>query len=186
MKKTAVICCLGLVAVAIAGCEGLFSKSKGVEVVVADNSKFPEYLVGKWVNKSNSWEFVFEPDGTISSALIDSGFMWVKPSEGIAIKPVKFGGKSIYKLGKWLVEYTPATRELAVEVVVTHFHIDMKPNWLEGNSTDWFVGPVSKDGQTWDAAWSSFPKYFACTPDCSELPVDYNNTTLDIVFKKVK
>jgi hypothetical protein len=168
----------------VSGNEDSIAKDKSVEVIVAGNGKFPEFLVGTWKNKSYNWEFVFERDGTISSAAIDSGFMHVIPSRGIATKPMREGGTAVYKLGKWLVEYEPSTRELAVEVVVDHFRVDMKPNWLEGSSTDWFVGPVSEDGQSWSAMWSSFPKNIACTPDCQELPVDYNNTTLPIVFTK--
>jgi hypothetical protein len=41
----------------------------------------------------------------------------------------------------------------------------MGDNILEGKSTDTFVGPVSEDGETWQAEWTSFPQYTAHTPE---------------------
>lgn len=100
---------------------------------------------------------------------------------------MKQGGRGIYKLGQWTVQYTPNTRELAVGVVVKHFHLDMGPNALEGSSEDWFVGCVSGDSQVWEAEWNTFPKYIAFTPEPDELPFDINESPRGtVVFRKIQ
>lgn len=166
----------------IAGCQNADS---GVNVTIEGGGEFPKSLVGRWKADKNRWEFVFEPDGTISSAVIDSGFITVIPSKGVATIPTRMGGKAVYKLGQWTVQYSPKTRELAVEIVVDHLHIDMGPDWLEGTTRDWFVGTVSEDWQEWQARWISFPKYIAYTPEPGELPVDPNDTITELLFIKV-
>jgi len=165
----------------IAGCQ---KANTGVNVIIEGGGQFPQSLVGTWKDDKNRWEFVFEPDGTISSAVIDSGFITVIPIKKVHTVPTRKGGKAVYKLGQWTVQYSPGTRELAVEVVVEHFHIDMGPHWLEGNSSDWFIGTVSEDWQEWQAQWTSFPKYIACTPEPGELPVDPNEMITELLFKK--
>ena len=185
MKQFLVLSFFGIMVLLLSGCQGLI-KEKPIEVIIEGDGQFPEFLVGRWKAEGKSgWEFVFEPDGTISSAVIDNGMVKVKPRDRITIIPMKMGGKGVYKLGQWTVQYTPDNRELAVEVVVKHFHLDMGPNALEGSSEDWFVGRISEDSQIWEAEWSSFPKYIAFTPEPNELtvdPEDYPRGT--VVFRK--
>jgi len=187
MKKLvlALFCCLCVLFVV--GCQGL-AKKPPVKVTNEGDGSFPDFLVGKWQADKGQWEFVFEPDGTISSAVIDNGMVRVKPtSDRITTIPMKMGGKGIYKLGQWAVQYSPETRELVVEVVVDHFHLEMGPSALEGNSEDWFIGRVSEDSQTWVAEWTSFPKYIAYTPDPNELPVDIEDSPRGtLIFRKVQ
>jgi hypothetical protein len=182
MKQLVLLAGCAVFLMGIAGCQNAHT---GVNVVIEGGGEFPQSLVGWWKADKNQWEFVFEPDGTISYAVIDSGFIKVKPSKRVHTVPTKKGGKAVYKLGTWTVQYSPDTRELAVEVVVDHLHIDMGPNWLEGTTRDWFVGTVSEDWQEWWAQWISFPKYIAYTPEPGELPVDPNDTITDLLFKKV-
>ncbi|MFZ0033422.1 MAG: hypothetical protein WAK60_00345, partial [Sedimentisphaerales bacterium] len=151
---------------------------------IEGGGQFPAAFAGKWKDKETEWEFVFEPDGTISSAVIDSGFMPVVPSKRIAQKPM-IVGKALFKLGQWTVQYSPASRELGVEVVVDFFHIDIGETWLEGNRIDWFTGIVSEDYKTWHATWTSFPTFTAYIPAAHYLPVDPNNTVTDLLFEKV-
>jgi len=168
----------------LSGCGGPAGYHRGVDVIVTDGGQFPEHLAGRWKDEEKGWEFVFEPNGMISSAVIDSGFIEVIPAEGIASKPMKVG-KAVYKLGIWTVQYSPQNRELAIEVVVDDFHVDLGKDALEGSSTDFFCGPVTEDGQKWTAEWISFPKYIALTPEPTELPVDPNETITTLIFKKV-
>lgn len=182
MKRLIVL--FGCVFLLLGGCQEPGLNKSGVEVIIEGDGEFPEFLVGRWKDEEKNWEFVFEPDGTISSAVIDRGFMPVVPAKGIARKPMRVG-EAIYRLGRWTVQYSPATRELAVEVVVDFFHIDIGHDWLEGHSTDWFVGTVSEDHQSWRAEWVSFPKYIAYTPEPGELSVDPNDTITQLLFKKV-
>ena len=171
--------------VVLAGLVGCQNANSGVDVIIEGGGKFPEFLVGRWKDEQKGWEFVFEPDGTISSAVIDSGFMAVVPSEGIATKPMKMDGKAVYELGRWTVQYSPNQRKLSVEVVVDFFHVDIGRDALEGYSLDWFVGPVSEDGTQWEAEWMSAPMFIALTPEPTELPVDPNDTIQTLLFEKV-
>jgi hypothetical protein len=183
MKQIIVL--FGCVFLLLGGCQELSrNKKSGVKVIIEGGGEFPQLLAGRWKDEEKGWEFVFEPDGTISSAVIDSGFMPVVPAEKIAKKPL-IVGEAVYKLGQWTVQYTPDTRELGVEVIVDFFHVDIGKTWLEGHSTDSFVGTVSEDYQTWQAGWVSAPKYIAFTPEPNELPVDPNETLTELLFRKV-
>jgi hypothetical protein len=182
MKRLIVL--FGCVFLLLGGCQEISRNKSRVDVIIEGGGEFPPLLAGRWKDAEKGWEFVFEPDGTISSAVIDSGFMSVVPAKRIAQKPM-IVGKSVYKLGQWTVQYSPKTRELGVEVVVDFFHVDIGKTWLEGHSTDWFVGIVSEDYQTWRPDWISFPKYIAFTPEPGELPVDPNDTLTELVFRKV-
>jgi hypothetical protein len=158
---------------------------KRVDVFVDGNSVFPQFLVGTWKADNGKWEFVFEPDGVISSAVIDSGMVRVNPSIEIATFNLRDNGKATFKLGRWTVRYSPARRELAVEVVVYEFNYDMGSYKLMGNSIDWFVGPVSKITNIWKAEWSTFPEYILMAPDPNELYVDPNDNPVDtIIFRR--
>jgi hypothetical protein len=185
MKKTFSVLILLFCLFLIIGCQSSIRKPP-VNVIIEGGDSFPNFLAGKWVS-DKGWEFVFEPNGVISSAVIDNGMVNVRPAtERIATIPMQMGGKGVYKLGQWTVQYSPDTRELAVEVVVEHFRLDMGSNALEGNSTDWFVGRVSEDWQVWEADWVSIPKYIALTPEPGELPVDAEDYPRGIIiFKKL-
>lgn len=182
-----------VVAVALSGLFGCQKADKGVDlntdrgvnVVIEGGGSFPKSLAGTWKADNYGWEFVFKPDGTISSAVIDAGMVRVNPGRKVATIPLKKEGKGTYKLGQWTVQYSPHSRELAVEVVVDYFHLDMKTFGLKGHSTDWFVGTVSEDSQSWKAEWFTFPKYIALTPEPTELADDPNlNPVANLVFRK--
>jgi hypothetical protein len=177
--------CVGLV-FGLAGCQNGSKSNEAIDIIIAGGGKFPEHLVGKWKPDNAGWEFVFEPDGNISSAVIDSGLLRVHPlRERITTIPLIDGGMGTYELGKWMVQYSPADRVLTVEVVVEHYHLDLKTYGIKGQSTDLFIGPVSEDWQTWQAEWFTFQKVFALTPQPEELAFDANDNPKDtFIFKK--
>jgi hypothetical protein len=179
MKQLASLMACITISVVIAGCRG-----SGVNVVIEGGGRFPPALAGKWRNEESGWEFVFKPNGTISSAIIDLALMPVEPAKGIARKPMKVG-YALFKLGRWTVQYNPQARDLAVEAVVDFLHVDIGPTWLEGNLTTWFAGPVSQDYKTWKAQRISFSDYIAYTPEPHELPLDPNDTITELLFEKV-
>ncbi len=182
MKQLLALAGCAIILSTIAGCQ---NADRGVDVIIEGGGKFPHSLVGTWKADESGWEFVFERDGTISSAVIDAGMVRVTPGKKVATVELKEGGKGTYKLGQWTVQYSPHSRELAVEVVVDYFHLDMKTFGLKGHSTDWFVGTVSEDGQRWEAEWFTFPKYIALTPEPGELADDPNlNPVATLVFQK--
>lgn len=186
MRRLLILLVCGLsVLLLLSGCQGSAANKSGVDVIVEGGGKFPQFLVGKWRPDDAGWEFVFEPDGTISSAMIDNGMLIVNPSERVATIPLKDGGVGTYELGQWTVQYSPSNRELSVQIVVDQLHLDMLSFGLLGRTDDLFVGPVSEDWQTWTAEWSTFPEYIALMPEPSELPFDPNdNPKGTLVFRK--
>jgi len=145
------------------------------DVIVEGNGRFPASLAGMWTANKGNWQFVFEPDGDISAAVINEGLIKVEaPTKEYRISLQDFGS-GVYELGRWTVQYWPQNRELTVEVVVAHFHLDMPEYVIEGRSRDVFVCPVSEDGRTWRAEWFMFPQITVLNPDPRELRFDPNS-----------
>lgn len=170
----------------LAGCQSTGKEPTDIEVIIKGQGQFPESLAGKWLADRGYWEFVFEPDGKISSAVINMGAVKMVPGK-IARFPTRYGGKGIFEPGLWTVWYAPDTRELTVEVVIKHFYQDMGEAAIEGNVTDMLTGPVSEDGKTWQADWFSFGKFVAYIPEPNEF---YNVSEPEykgrLVFEKVE
>jgi hypothetical protein len=163
------------------------NNNKGVDVLIEGGRKFPRSLVGTWKADEGGWEFVFERDGTISSAVIDDGLVRVTPAWKVSELKLAEGSKGTYKLGQWTVQYSPNNRELAVQVVVEHYRLETKSFAMEGQRTDWFVGPVSKDSRSWETEWFNIQKVTAFAPGEENLVFerDPNNNPVGIlVFSK--
>lgn len=186
MKRLLMLLVCGLFAFVLIGCQDSARNKRAVEVIIEGGGDFPEFLVGRWKGDKHGWEFVFEPDGMISSAVISMGRKRIIPGE-TKVVPLKLGGKGIYQPGLWTVQYSPLTRELAVLVVMDYVHLEMGPNLLEGKSTDTLVGKVSEDGKSWHAEWFSLPDYIAYTPEPKRLTVDPNASfAATIIFEKLE
>ena len=85
---------------AIAGCQQhpRYSMSPGtLEVFIEGDGEFPEFLVGKWKGDRGGWEFVFEPDGTISEAIIAMGRTKIIPGEKTILSTAAGGTAGIIK-----------------------------------------------------------------------------------------
>jgi len=169
------------------GCHNHVSRESAVEVIIDGNGQFPDVLVGRWKADRGGWEFVFEPDGTISSAVVSIGRATLKPGQTTTV-PMKLGGKGIYEPGRWTVQYSQAQRELIVEIVIDNFYVELGENVLRGKTRDFFVGSVSEDGQVWPVERISFPEYIADTKKNPNyrLPLDSNeNVRESLLFQKV-
>jgi len=174
-------------AVILSGLTGCQKANTGVNVVIEGGGKFPKSLAGTWKDDKYDWEFVFRPDGTISSAVIDAGKIRVNPVRKTATASLEGWGDAVYELGPWTVQYSPANRELAVQVVVEHYYIKMDEEGraMKGHSTDWFIGPVSADSKTWEADWYTWRKTILLTPEPTEFPFDPNDNPIEtLIFKK--
>jgi len=136
------------------------SESKAMKVVVEGGGKFPEFLAGKWKGDDTQWEFVFEEDGRISSAVIEFGNIKLRPGK-TTTKPSRYGGKGVYTPGKWLVAYDTRQNILSVIIEVKHFYQDMKDSALEGSRTDILSGKVDANSGYWEAGWHSKQTYIA-------------------------
>ncbi|MHC4314904.1 MAG: hypothetical protein ACYSW3_20850 [Planctomycetota bacterium] len=168
MQRLLVLLFCGLSVFQLGGCQG--SKSD-VDVIIEGGGEFPEFLVGGWKADKDGWEFVFEPDGTISSVVVSLGRIRLKPGE-VTTVPMKMGGKGIYEPGEWIVHYVPAGRELMVRISLKNL----------------FAGPISQNGKVWQVEWTSFPDYVAHTPKHPNFPMfektDYGFSKT-LIFEKV-
>lgn len=133
-----------------------------VEVVVDGDGVFPEFLVGRWKSDDHGWEITFDRDGRISLVRMSFGGFEITPGETNFIG-MKADGQSTLEPGTWFVEYHKESRELAVEIVIDSFRIEMGSGALRGSSIDRLVGTVSEDDGFWHASWSSYPTYIVDT-----------------------
>ncbi len=148
----------------LAGCrQPLEQPSRSVTVIVEGGGVFPPSLAGRWQADQHGWEFVVEPDGRISAAVISLGRVRVVPGRTTTV-PTTSGGQAVFTPGDWTIHYIPATRELTVKIAMAHVRVEMGGNIVEGSSTDVFEGPVAPAGDTWQVQWTMFTKYAGRTP----------------------
>jgi hypothetical protein len=174
-------------AVILSGLAGCKKANRGVEVTIAGGGEFPEFLVGRWMDDKKSWEFVFEPDGSLSSAVVVYAGVTMTPGEATRFNAIP-EGIGVFEPGVWKVDYVPETRDLKVEIVIDNFYLDMAPDAWEGSSEDVFIGHVSPDKKKLKMDWYSFPKlvmHIGSTSERFELPIDPNETVPEpLIFRK--
>ncbi len=184
MKKLLVL--LGCAVLLFSGCQEFSRNKNAVEVIIEGGGEFPQFLAGTWKADDYAWQFVFEPNGTISSAVIGMGEVEIIPGR-TATFPTISGGKAVFKPGLWTVHYDPQLRELTVEIVMDYIHFEMGPNLLEGKAKDLFIGKVSQDGKIWQADWFGFPDYMAYTSQTKRLTVTPEESFAGtLTFKKLQ
>jgi len=93
MKRLFFLLVYIFLAAALAGCRSSPAYKDGVEVIVDDGGQFPSFLVGTWKAKDGGWEFVFEPDGKISSAIVSIGRAKLQPGRKTPPCPCKWAAK---------------------------------------------------------------------------------------------
>jgi hypothetical protein len=185
MKRFVLLLFCAFLAVVFTGCRN--PAANGVEVTVDGIGQFPEFLAGTWKAEEGGWEFVFEPDGKISSAIASIGRVKLQPGRTTTV-PMQMGGKSIYKPGLWSVQYSHQQRELIVEIAIDHFRVELGDDVIQGRTRDFFVGSVSADGKSWWTDRLSFPEYVVDTDKYHnyKLPFDpKDNPRESILFRKV-
>ena len=112
---TALLCSLSISL--LGGCSSQVQEESAVEVSIDGDGDFPDFLVGRWKADRGGWEIIFEPDGSISSAVVSIGRITMKPGQ-ITTVPMKLGGKGTFEPGRWSVQYSQDRRELIVEIVI--------------------------------------------------------------------
>ena len=169
------------------GCRSGNITQKPVEVIVDGNGQFPGFLVGKWQAEQGGWEFVFEPDGQISSAVVSIGRVTMKPGQTTTV-PMRFGKRGVFESGIWTVQYLQEQRKLIVEISIDYFHAELGGNTIEGKTRDFFVGTISPDGSIWWTERYSYPEYTVTTQTYQNytLPIDPNdNPKESVLFEKI-
>jgi len=187
MKQIVPLLLCGLSVFSHSGCHGSAESPPAVEVVVDGDGQFPDFLVGTWKADSGGWEIVFEPNGTISSAVVSLGRVRMKPGQ-VTTVPMKMGGKGVFEAGPWAVQYSPDRRELLVEIAIASFRVELGDDVLKGRTLDIFTGSISADGRSWWANRFSFPEYVADTKKYRDhkLTVDPDDSPPEgLLFQKV-
>jgi hypothetical protein len=159
-----------------------------MRVIVEGGGRFPAALAGRWESDQDGWQFVIEPDGRISSAVISFGRVQVKPGQ-IATVPAMAGGKGIFEPGQWVLHYIPSTGDLTINITMTHVHVETGGNIIDGRSTDTFLGKVLPNEDLWSVQWTTFSHYttHAAGKPEAELSTDPDKgETIPLLFKKVK
>jgi hypothetical protein len=179
---------LSLWVVLMGGCSRpLREPTDAVKVIVEGGGRFPSSLAGRWQASQHGWEFEIAPDGRITSAVLSLGRVRVIPGQ-TTTRPTRGGHQAVFTPGPWTVHYIPSTRELTVEIIMSHVRVEMGGNILEGSSTDTFVGPVAPSNRVWQAQWTTFTRYVAHTPDGAAVDLSTDSTygeTKSLVFEKV-
>ncbi len=188
MRRTAeIILCL-IAATALMGCQNPSAQpQRHQNVQVEGGGAFPPSLAGTWKADRDGWEFVIEPEGRISSAVISLGRVRVTPGESETLPTVE-GGEGLFEPGEWTVHFDPDTGHLTVKIVMSHVRVGMAAAVLEGASTDTFTGPISPADDVWQVQWTNFSDYFLFMPDgtASELATDQTvGETHPLTFERV-
>jgi hypothetical protein len=187
MKQFVFLLVYIFLAAALSGCQSSATDKDGVEVTIDGIGQFPDFLVGTWKANEGGWEFVFEPDGKISSAIVSIGRAKLQPGRTTTV-PMQQGGKGVYKPGLWSVQYSHKERELIVEIAIDRFRIELGDDVIQGRTRDFFVGSVSADGRSWWADRLSFPEYVVDTEKFHnyKLPFDpTDNPRESLLFQKI-
>lgn len=176
-----------LLVVLLGGCQAPLWKKSSVEVIIDGDGPFPDFLIGTWKADTGGWEIVFEPNGTISSAVVSLGRVRLKPGQ-VTTVPMQLGGKGVFKPGLWAVRYSHQQRELLVEITIERFRVELGDSVLKGGTHDLFVGSISADGRLWWAERFSRPQYVADTKKYPnrKLTVEPSDKPVEgLLFRKV-
>ncbi len=180
MKQLAFLAGFAVVLAVLVGCQ---DEDKFNNVKIDGGSEFPEFLAGTWKADKNDWQMSFEDDGRISSIV---HFIWNLPIDinegGYFVEGPDEGTFALFVIGPCEAEYDKKTRELSVKIILDHYRIKLPQGTLEGKSHDFFEGPLSEDGKTWNASWKNYGWLEGASPPDANV-IEANPVPL--VFTKV-
>lgn len=172
----------------LGGCQSSIRNPKAMDVIIEDGKSFPDFLVGTWKAETGGWEFVFEPDGTISSAVVSLGRVRLKPGQTTTVA-MQMGGKGVFKPGPWTVQYSYDQRQLIVDIKIEDFRVQLGEGIVKGKTQDIFVGDISGDDRLWWAERFSYPEYIADTKEHPNYKLDVERSDVPregLLFQKVQ
>jgi len=188
MRRLAVLLVCSVFICLLCGCRNPVRNEKAVDVIIEGGESFPDFLVGTWKAERGGWEFVFEPDGTLSSAIVSLGRVRIKPGE-VTTVPMLLGGKGVFKPGPWTVQYSYEQRQLIVDIKIESFRVELGESVVKGSTQDIFVGSISGDGRLWWAERFSYPEYITDTKKFPnyKLTVEASDTPREgLLFQKAQ
>jgi hypothetical protein len=87
----------------------------------------------------------------------------------------------MFIMGPCETSFNNKTNEFIVRIVLEEFTMKLPQGEIKGKSDDYFKGPVSKDGRTWNARWFGYSSLEGGSlPDINEI----NANPVELVFKK--
>ena len=180
---------LGILIAAISvGCRSAPAPSPSrVSVQIEGQGAFPAALAGRWKADRDGWEFVFDSEGRIVSAVLSLGRVAITPGHPVTL-PTRSGGEGRFEPGDWTVHYAPETRQLTLKIAMDHVRVAMADAILEGRTTDTFSGTLSPADGTWQAQWTAFNQYTIQTPGRPAQALSTDKTygeTKALTFQKV-
>jgi hypothetical protein len=154
----------------------------------AKGGAFPESMVGVWEavvyeDTGSKWGINFEPDGSIKKIVHSLAGPVEIADGGVAGNGPDKGTYYIFTVKPCESRYMPDTRTIKVKIIVDYYIMKLPSGEVEGRIEDYFEGPVSEDGKTWNVKWWSFGLIKdAAIPDINVIKAD----PTPLVFKKVE
>lgn len=180
MKQLLVLAGCAFVLAGLGGCQ---KAKKDNEVILGDGCEFPKFLVGTWKANRLDWAISFESDGSISSIVHT---LWALPLSidegGFYVEGKMPGTYALFVLGECESDYNPTTRQLSAKINLEAYEIKMPNDIFRGKSEDYFEGPVSEDGTTWNVRWRGYGYMEDATPP----DINFINANPEpLVFSKI-
>lgn len=127
----------------------------------AGKDKLPAFLAGVWEVKTGKYKgkvgIKIEPDGLVSRALYtEEGPVYLAEGESYGeAKDKDENGYYLFTTALCEAKYVPETRVLKIKIV-TDTILQLTIAEMKGGINEYFEGPVSEDGRTWEAEWSYY------------------------------
>ncbi|MDD5063136.1 MAG: hypothetical protein PHQ35_00040 [Phycisphaerae bacterium] len=124
-------------------------------------NKLPSFLAGVWEVKMGKYKgkvgIKIEPDGSVSRALYtEAGPVYLAEGESYGeAKDKDENGYYLFTTALCEAKYVPETRVLSMKIV-TDSILQLSIAEMKGGMNEYFEGPVSEDGRTWEAEWSYY------------------------------
>jgi hypothetical protein len=148
-----------------------------------ESNAFPESLAGQWEAEipNIKWVINFEPDGSIKK-VVHSLAGEVNIEQGGVDGNGPDDSYYVFTMGPCETRYMPDTNTLKVKIIVDYFIMKFPAGEIEGRMEDYFEGPVSEDGSTWNTQWRSF----GWVKDAAPPPIDLIKANpVPLIFVKI-
>ena len=157
MKRLLLLIGCAIPLLTLVGCP---NGNSGANNIVAGDGRFPAFLAGVWEvgegQYQKRWAFKIERDGSISRIVHAAAGPVDLVQGGVYMDGPDPNTYAAFVMGPCPARYDAKTRVLSVDIILDYYMMKLPEGELEGKSKDYFVGPVSKDGKTWNVKWRSY------------------------------
>jgi hypothetical protein len=164
MKRLVVLLVCSLIILPLGGCQ---HDKRTAKRNVETKGEFPAFLVGTWRAEDESgWEITFEPNGTISSAVIAFAKVKIRPNQTTKVHGHK-GEPGIFEAGDCEAYYDQLSREMSVVIDMKHIYAEIGGGIIDGTAKYYIAGSISEEGEVWDADVSTLLDLSTKLPDAN-------------------